>query len=153
MDINLNQIRELADLALEKNLAELTVEDGDRCVTIKLPVAAQTVYTANPPVAAPQLAPVTASSAPAAETASEDQYYKITAPMVGTFYAAPSPGAPAFVQEGQAISKGQTVCIIEAMKLMNELEAEVSGKVVRILVENGKPVEFGQPLMLVDTQG
>ena len=157
MDINLDQIRALAELAQEKNLAELTVEDGDKSVTIKLPfgpAAAQVMAMPAPAAhaaapAAPQAAP---APAPAAAPA-EDSYLKITAPMVGTFYSASAPGAPAFVSEGQTISKGQTVCIIEAMKLMNELEAEVSGRVVKILVENGKPVEFGQALMLVDPNG
>lgn len=163
MDINTEKIRELAELAIEKKLAELIVADGDKSVTIKLPG-----YNIQPMLHQPGHQPVVyAPSAPhpvaeipavsshtvATETpkaASDEKYSKITSPMVGSFYASPSPDSPPFVAVGQTISKGQTVCIIEAMKMMNELESEVSGKVVRVLVENGQPVEFGQVLMLVD---
>ncbi len=165
MDINTEKIRELADLALEKKLAELIVADGDKSVTIKLPgyniqpmlhqpAPQPVVYTPSPPQPMAELPAVsshtvaTEASKPAAPA--DDKLIKITAPMVGTFYAAPSPDSPPFVAVGQALSKGQTVCIIEAMKMMNELESEVSGKVARILVENGQPVEFGQVLMLVE---
>jgi acetyl-CoA carboxylase biotin carboxyl carrier protein len=166
MDINLEQIRALADLAIEKSLAELVVEDGDRSVTIKLPGynIQPLIHTAHaaaghahhpgsvvyaPPAPVP-LAEIPAQSSREAEKSSpaDDQsLHTITAPMVGTFYAAPSPDSPAYVQVGQTIAKGQVVCIIEAMKMMNELESDVAGKVVRILVENGQPVEFGQPIM------
>lgn len=155
MDVNIDQIKALADLALDKNLAELTVQEGDKSVTIKLPVAS-TIVTAPPPASyappQPTAAPQPAQQAPAAETkaSSDDSYIKITAPMVGTYYSSPSPDSPPYVSVGQAVSKGQTLCIIEAMKMMNELESEASGKVVKILVENGQPVEFGQTLMLVD---
>jgi acetyl-CoA carboxylase biotin carboxyl carrier protein len=98
------------------------------------------------PVAA---APATPSVAPPAAPAVRSDLVEITAPMVATFYRAPSPGDPAFVELGARINVGQTVCILEAMKLMNELESEVSGEVVEILVENGTPVEFGQVLMRV----
>ena len=103
-------------------------------------------------------APVTAAAAPAAATpaspppaatATRSDLLEITAPMVGTFYRAPAPGEPPFIEVGNRIDVGQTVCILEAMKLMNELEAEVSGEVVEILVDNGTPVEFGQVLMRV----
>ena len=94
-------------------------------------------------------APATPSVAPPAAPAVRSDLVEITAPMVATFYRAPSPGDPAFVELGTRISVGQTVCILEAMKLMNELESEVSGEVVEILVENGTPVEFGQVLMRV----
>lgn len=165
MDINTEKIRELADLAIEKQLAELIVADGDKSVTIKLPgYHAQPMIhhaTAGPamvyaPTAPSPIAeiPAISSHAVAAEPvkapSGDEHYAKVTSPMVGTFYSAPSPDSPPFVNVGQNISKGQTVCIIEAMKMMNELEAEVSGKVVRLLVENGQPVEFGQILMLVD---
>jgi acetyl-CoA carboxylase biotin carboxyl carrier protein len=107
---------------------------------------------AAPAVAAPlpvAAAPATPSAAPPAAPAVRGDLVEITAPMVATFYRSPSPGDPAFVELGARISVGQTVCILEAMKLMNELEAEVSGEVVEILVENGTPVEFGQVLMRV----
>ncbi len=89
------------------------------------------------------------SNPPPPASSSRGEFVEITAPMVGTFYAAPAPGEPVFVQIGSRVTVGQTVCILEAMKLMNELESEVSGEVVEILVENGTPVEFGQPLMRV----
>lgn len=160
MDINVDKIRELADLAIEKNLAELKVEDGDKSVTIKLPVANVVVAPAGP-------MPLAAAPAPAAEpgssqtatpqsadqgksAAQDERLHKITSPMVGTFYGSPSPESPPFVAEGQNVAKGQAVCIIEAMKMMNELEAEVSGRVVKVLAQNGQPVEFGQVLMLVE---
>jgi len=166
MDINTEKIRELADLAIEKQLAELVVQDGEKCVTIKLPgynlsqvihpgpQHQQVVYTPPAPSHIAEIPsvsshPVMEAEAPKAHA--DDKLHKITSPMVGTFYAAPSPDSPAFVNVGQSISKGQTICIIEAMKMMNELEAEISGKVVRVLVENGQPVEFGQVLMLVET--
>lgn len=164
MDINTDKIRELADLALEKKLAELIVADGDKSVTIRLPgyniqpvlhqaPSAPVVYTpsAPPPMAElPAVSSHTVTTEASKPAAADDKLIKITAPMVGTFYAAPSPDSPPFVAVGQSISKGQTVCIIEAMKMMNELESEVSGKVARILVENAQPVEFGQVLMLVE---
>lgn len=164
MDINTEKIRELADLALEKKLAELIVADGDKSVTIKLPgyniqpmlhqpAPQQVVYTPSAPQPMAEL-PAVSSHTVATEASkpapADDKLIKITAPMVGTFYAAPSPDSPPFVAVGQALSKGQTVCIIEAMKMMNELESEVSGKVARIMVENGQPVEFGQVLLLVE---
>jgi acetyl-CoA carboxylase biotin carboxyl carrier protein len=169
MDININQIRELADLALEKNLAELTVTDADKTVTIRTSAGAA---AAVPHVVYQQPMPGAATAESGGITASvvkdsqvEEAKFKpaneapaanrhtITAPMVGTFYRSPSPESPAFVEEGQVISIGQTLCIIEAMKLMNELESDVGGRIVRILVQNGQPVEFGQPLFEVEPNG
>jgi acetyl-CoA carboxylase biotin carboxyl carrier protein len=170
MDINTDKIRELADLALEKQLAELIVQDGDKSVTIKLPghhlthmlhapsplgqPHGQAVVYAPPapgPIAELPVMSSHAGNEPEAHIPHPDErLHKITSPMVGTFYAAPSPDSPPFVTVGQSIAHGQTICIIEAMKMMNELETEVSGKVVRMLVENGQPVEFGQVLMLVE---
>jgi acetyl-CoA carboxylase biotin carboxyl carrier protein len=157
MDVNFDKIRELADLAIEKNLAEVTVQDGDRSVTIKLPVAQGTaaqhvVYAPQPPVEQAKTS-AQASQTKTAGTDEEDRYHKITSPMVGTFYSAPSPSSPPFVKTGDSISKGQVLCIIEAMKMMNELESEVAGTVVKILVNDAQPVEFGQVLMLVDPNG
>lgn len=158
MDINLDQIKALAELALEKKLVELTVSDGGQSVTIKTvsEQAAPMVYH-QPQVlpAAPGPAPegVSSKAEPSPspkEAAAPENLYTITAPMVGSFYRSPSPDSPPFIEVGQTISAGQTLCIIEAMKLMNELESDVSGKVVRILVENGQPVEFGQPLIQIE---
>lgn len=154
MELNLETIESLIALATESNLAELTVEQDEQKVVIKTGLGA--VVHAAPvahvaaPVAAPVVAP-TASSAPAAapaETASN--YHKVTAPMVGTFYRSPSPDAPPFVDVGTAVTKGQTLCIIEAMKLLNELESDVSGIVRKVCVENGSPVEYGQVLLEIE---
>lgn len=156
MDFDLKQIRALADLAIKKGLAEITVQEGDRSITVKLPVSGQPVVTTatNGEVATHTPSPAeTAAPAPSAAkkpAADDSKYHKITSPMVGTFYASPSPDSPPFVKVGDKISKGQTLCIIEAMKMMNELESDVSGTVVRILMENGHPVEFGAAIMLVD---
>jgi acetyl-CoA carboxylase biotin carboxyl carrier protein len=166
MDINTEKIKELADLAIEKQLAELIVQDGDKSVTIKLPgyniapvlhatpSSQQVVYTPSAPSPIAEIPSVSSHPASATEAprtlAADEKLHKITSPMVGTFYAAPSPDSPPYTAVGQNISKGQVVCIIEAMKMMNELESEMTGKVIRILVENGQPVEFGQALMLVE---
>lgn len=155
MDVDLAKIRALAALAREEHLAELSVSDGPKSVTIKIgpPEGASTALTLVPPaplaaygppvVAAPASLPATAP-APAASLKA------ITAPMVGTFYAAPSPEAEPFVSAGQRIGLGQKLCIIEAMKLMNELESDVAGVIVSIEAVSGQPVEFGQTLFLVD---
>jgi acetyl-CoA carboxylase biotin carboxyl carrier protein len=160
MDINTDKIKELADLAIEKGLAELIVQDGEKSVTIKLPGSnVQVQAIPLPQQATPQSQPQpqpqpaasgTAADAPKLSAVSDERLVKITSPMVGTFYGSPSPDSPPYVNVGQTVSKGQVVCIIEAMKMMNELESEASGKIVRILVENGQPVEFGQVLMLVE---
>ena len=105
---------------------------------------------ASPPIICePSSVEVTSPGNPPPVSSNRGEFISITAPMVGTFYRAPAPGEPVFVEVGSTITLGQTVCILEAMKLMNELESEVSGEIVEILVENGTPVEFGQPLMRV----
>lgn len=153
MNFDIEKIRTLADLAIEKNLAEITVADGDKSVTVKLPVASSVVTAAPQVVASAAAAPQVAASVKTSEQAAgDDNYFKVTSPMVGTFYASPAPDAPAYASVGSSVAKGQTLCILEAMKMMNELESEVSGKVVKILVENGKPVEYGQVIMLIDTK-
>ncbi len=154
MQLDHNQLRELIALLSESDIQELKLEGDDFRLELRrnLPASQpQVVMQAAPaalsaPVAA---APATPSVAPPAAPAVRSDLVEITAPMVATFYRAPSPGDPAFVELGARINVGQTVCILEAMKLMNELESEVSGEVVEILVENGTPVEFGQVLMRV----
>ena len=154
MKFDLDYIERLVSMVSESELTELALEDGDRAILLKKEkevVTAQTVAVAAP--AAIQTAPVAMSAqaeVPAVETKAEEVGTPILSPMVGTFYSAPSPGAKPFVQVGDVVSKGQVVCIIEAMKLMNEIEAEVSGKITKILVEDGKPVEYGQVLMYVE---
>ncbi|MEM0951147.1 MAG: acetyl-CoA carboxylase biotin carboxyl carrier protein [Cyanobacteria bacterium P01_H01_bin.74] len=168
MDINTSKIEELADIAREKQLSELIVQDGDKSITIKLPVATNypnaTVVQAQPgasphqPVIYAPPAPGPIQELPSKSSAVQitenetdaTQVTQITSPMVGTFYIAPSPESAPFVKVGDKVAKGQTVCIIEAMKMMNQLESEVAGKIVRVLVKNGEPVEFGQALFDVD---
>ena len=137
-------IEKLADILVQKDLTEISLEDGEQAITIRkdglrMPLAS--------------VAPVTASTTSAIQASTEPTAHKgkpITSPMVGTFYVTPSPDAEPFVNVGQTIAKGQVVCIVEAMKLMNEIESEVSGKIVEICVEDGQSVEYGQVLMYVE---
>ena len=155
MQLDHNQLRELIALLGDSDIQELKLEGDDFRLELRrnLPgVPPQVVMQAAAPVAAPAApAPAAAapSAAPPAAPAVRSDLIEITAPMVATFYRSPAPGEAAFVELGAKINVGQTVCILEAMKLMNELESEVSGEVVEILVENGTPVEFGQVLMRV----
>jgi acetyl-CoA carboxylase biotin carboxyl carrier protein len=153
MQLDHNQLRELIALLGESDIQELKLEGDDFRLELRrnLPASQPQVVMQAAPAAMPAPAPAPAmpSAAPPAAPAVRGDLVEITAPMVATFYRAPSPGDPAFVELGARINVGQTVCILEAMKLMNELESEVSGEVVEILVENGTPVEFGQVLMRV----
>ncbi len=155
MQLDHNQLRELIALLGDSDIQELKLEGDDFRLELRrnLPgVQPQVVMQAAAPVAAPAAAAPAAaapSAAPPAAPAVRSDLIEITAPMVATFYRSPAPGEAAFVELGAKINVGQTVCILEAMKLMNELESEVSGEVVEILVENGTPVEFGQVLMRV----
>jgi acetyl-CoA carboxylase biotin carboxyl carrier protein len=165
--IDFDQIRELLAVVSQTDITEFTIESGDEKITVKkehvlkasgpvielpaarlheMPVqAAQEKPAESPAATIPQPAPEESSSANA--------LVPIASPMVGTFYTAASPSAPAFVEVGDVVKVGQTVCIIEAMKLMNDLPAEVSGKIVEVCVENGTTVEFGQALFMVDPRG
>jgi len=137
-------VRVLARIAAEFDLAEIEI-DGDSHIRIRRETGEVVPRAAGAPVARSiALSP----PAPVEQVADEGSAF-ISSPFVGTFYRAPSPEAPSFVQPGQAVRKGQVVCIVEAMKLMNEIEAESEGKIAEILVENGQPVEFGQPLVVV----
>jgi acetyl-CoA carboxylase biotin carboxyl carrier protein len=156
--MDLRKLKTLIDLVAESGIAEIEVTEGEDKVRIVKYAPPATASSAAAPLAAPvisALAPSgaapTASGASAAPSAVELPKGNIVkSPMVGTFYRAPSPGAPPFVEIGQSVSKGQTLCIIEAMKLLNEIESDVSGTVKAILVENGQPVEYGQPLFLIE---
>jgi acetyl-CoA carboxylase biotin carboxyl carrier protein len=154
MQLDHDQLRELLTFLGESDIQELRLEGDDFRLVVRrnLPAAAPTAPAAPPlPAAAPTPtppAPVAESPSPPPPTSRSD-LQPLTAPMVGTFYRSPAPGEPAFVELGSRIQAGQPVCILEAMKLMNELEAEISGEVVEILVESGTPVEFGQVLMRI----
>ena len=159
--MELKQIQELIKAVNKSNLSELTIEDGDFKITIKqlgeglqivAPAAPAQMMAAPAPQVAAAPAPVASPAAPAAAPASEEasNLIEIKSPMIGTFYRNPKPGEPAFVNVGDEISEGKVVCIIEAMKLFNEIESEVSGKIVKVLVDDATPVEYDQPLFLVE---
>jgi acetyl-CoA carboxylase biotin carboxyl carrier protein len=160
MQLDHDQLQNLLALLGESDIQEFKLEGDDFRLEIRRNLPAPQPVPGLPPslpVAAPPPAPAAAtavlaevpSAPPPVAAASRSDLVEITAPMVATFYRSPAPGDPVFVEPGSRITVGQTVCILEAMKLMNELEAEVSGEVVEILVENGTPVEFGQVLMRV----
>ena len=147
------EVRSLIELLKKNHLAVLEFEKGDLRVTLKTPAGAAGGGTLlHAPVAASPTPTVPAATpsadAPAAE-APKGNYKEITSPMVGTFYSSPSPETPAFVEAGKSVNPDTVVCIIEAMKVMNEIKAEISGKVVEVVAENGKPVQFGQVLFRV----
>lgn len=149
--MDLRKLKKLIDLVQESGISELEVTEGEEKVRIAkhygTVAAAPQQYYAAPP----QMVP----GAPAASTVNLDdedelpEGHIVKSPMVGTFYRSPSPGAEAFVQIGQSVKQGETLCIIEAMKLLNEIEADASGVIKAILVENGEPVEFGEPLYVI----
>jgi acetyl-coA carboxylase, biotin carboxyl carrier protein len=151
--MDLRKLKKLIDLVEESGIAEIEVTEGEEKVRItRTTAAAAPVYAAPAPAAAaPVAAPAApAAAAPAAAPAARDLSNAQKSPMVGTFYRAPGPNAAAFVEVGKQVKAGDTLCIIEAMKLMNEIEAEKSGVVKEILVENGTPVEYGEPLFIIE---
>jgi acetyl-CoA carboxylase biotin carboxyl carrier protein len=145
---DVKKVAKLIELMKEHDLAEIDLKQGDTAVRLK---RGGDVVMAAAPAAAPRAAPAAAGAVEAAPAA-EDKMLVITSPMVGTFYRASSPEAAPFVKVGDRIGPEKTVCIVEAMKVFNEIPAGVSGQVVAILVENGAPVEFGQPLIKVDPE-
>ena len=156
--MDFKQIQELIKMVNKSNLSEVSIEEKDFKITIRqkdeiiqtvaAPVAALPVAAPAPVAqAAPAAAPA-ASKAPATEDTSK--YIAIKSPMIGTFYRRPAPDKPLFAEVGDEVAPGKTVCIIEAMKLFNEIESEIKGKIVKVLVEDQSPVEYDQPLFLVD---
>ena len=145
MDFDIEYIQELAKILKSNELTEISLENEDGAITIR-----KDVIVTPSAVAAPAVPAVSAVQPSVAEAAAEKKGTPIVSPMVGTFYTSPSPDAKPFVTVGQSIKKGDKVCIIEAMKLMNEIESEVEGKIVEICVQDGQPVEFGQVLMYVE---
>ena len=149
MKFDIDYVEKLAKVLADNSLTEISLEDGEQAITLRKEV----MGVAAAPVAVP--AAQTAPAAPSNQAAPAEQKEvkkgkPLTSPMVGTFYSAPSPDAEPFVKVGQTVKEGDVVCIVEAMKLMNEIEAEFSGKVVEICVEDGQPVEFGQVLMYIE---
>ncbi|WP_313430420.1 acetyl-CoA carboxylase biotin carboxyl carrier protein [Pseudomonas sp.] len=152
--MDIRKVKKLIELLEESGIDELEIKEGEESVRIsrhsKTP-AAQQFYAPAPVAAAPAAAPV-AAAAPAAEAAAAAPALKgtvIRSPMVGTFYRKPSPTSPNFAEGGQSVKKGDTLCIVEAMKMMNHIEADVGGVIDAILVEDGQPVEFDQPLFTI----
>jgi len=146
--MDIRKVKKLIELLDESGIAEIEITEGEESVRIsRYPVtgpaamqAAFPVMAAAPAVAAAPVAPIEAPS----------RGHRITAPMVGTYYGSPAPGAKSFVELGSHVEVGDTLCIIEAMKMMNQIEAETSGTIVSILAENGEPVEYGQPLFIIE---
>lgn len=159
--MDLKQIHELIKIVNKSNIGEISIEDKDGKVTIKqkedktVTMSAQAVapqvYNIAPPVPqAPTTAPaITNAPAPASSPVQDENLITIKSPMIGTFYRKSSPDKPPFVEVGSEVSQGQVVCIIEAMKLFNEIESEISGTIVKVLVDDSSPVEYDQPLFLV----
>lgn len=163
--MNQKELKELIEFLISKDITEFELERGDVKVRIKRGqevhyaaapvVAAPMPIPVAPPAATPAPAPagatVASAPAPAAPIAAENEegIHLVKSPIVGTFYESPSPGAPPFVRPGDSVTAGQVLCIVEAMKLMNEIESDVSGEIVKMLVANGQPVEYGQPLFAV----
>ncbi|HET8888326.1 MAG TPA: acetyl-CoA carboxylase biotin carboxyl carrier protein [Candidatus Angelobacter sp.] len=160
--MNQKELKELIDFLIEKDISEFELERGDVKVRIKRGAdAAPPVIAHAVPMAPMQMAsaahPGTHSSAPAptvssqtaAPASAEEELHTVKSPIVGTFYEAPGPGALPFVKPGDQVAAGQVLCIIEAMKLMNEIESDMSGEVAKVLVNNGQPVEYGQPLFAI----
>ncbi|WP_412125843.1 acetyl-CoA carboxylase biotin carboxyl carrier protein [Vibrio cyclitrophicus] len=148
--MDIRKIKKLIELVEESGISELEISEGEESVRISrnstAPVAPIQYAAAPAPVAAPAAAPVAAeAAAPAVPTG-----HQVLSPMVGTFYGAPSPDAKPFVKVGQSVTAGETLCIVEAMKMMNQIEADKSGVVTAILVEDGQPVEFDQALVIIE---
>ncbi|HUL18193.1 MAG TPA: acetyl-CoA carboxylase biotin carboxyl carrier protein [Steroidobacteraceae bacterium] len=149
--MDIRKIKKLIELLEESGIAEIEIKEGEEAVRIsRMPVGTATPMAPQPAAAVMPLAaaPAPVAEAPAPKPKSNE--HVITAPMVGTFYACPSPGAKAFVEIGDEIKVGQVLCIIEAMKMMNQIEADKSGRIASIMARNGDPVEFGQPLFVVE---
>lgn len=150
--MDLRKLKTLIDLVAESGIAELEITEGDdkvRIVKFSQSSAAPVAYVPEAQAAQVVAAPAAAAPAPAAAAPAAAEGHAVKAPMVGTFYRAPSPGAAPFVEVGQTVKEGDPLCIIEAMKLLNEIEADKSGVIKEILVENGGPVEYGQPLFII----
>ena len=151
--MDIRKVKKLIELLEESGIAELEIREGEESVRIsRQSQVGTTVVSAAPAAVAAPAAP--AAPAPAAETAAAEEPeisgHVIKSPMVGTFYRSPAPGAKPFVEVGQSVAAGDTLCIVEAMKLLNQIESDKAGKVKAILVENEQPVEYGQPLFVIE---
>jgi acetyl-CoA carboxylase biotin carboxyl carrier protein len=156
--VDIRKVKKLIELLEESGVSEIEISEGEESVRIsRYPQPGTVTYGVAhpPPPAAPAaVQPELPSRAPAGAAAARPpaRGHQVTAPMVGTFYTGPAPGAKPFVEIGSIVKQGDTLCVIEAMKMMNQIESEVAGKVVSILVENGTPVEFGQALFVIEEE-
>lgn len=151
--MDIRKVKKLIELLDESGIAEIEITEGEESVRISRygsNIAAPAAPAAAAPVAAVAAAATPAPATPLAVAETEEDGHIVTAPMVGTFYSSASPGSPPFVQVGDRVNTGDTLCIVEAMKMMNQIEAEVSGNIKSIRVQNGDPVEYGQILFVID---
>ncbi|MFO1394556.1 MAG: acetyl-CoA carboxylase biotin carboxyl carrier protein [Steroidobacteraceae bacterium] len=153
--MDIRKVKKLIELLEESGVSEIEIKEGEESVRIsRHPTGGAQIFQAPmayaPAPAAPAAAPAAAAPAAAAPKAAPAPDQAVTAPMVGTFYSAPAPGAKAFVEIGSEVKPGDVLCIIEAMKMMNQIESDKAGRVVSVLVKNGDPVEFGQPLFVIE---
>jgi acetyl-CoA carboxylase biotin carboxyl carrier protein len=154
--LDIRKVKKLIELLEESGIAEIEIKEGEEAVRISRMPTGQMITHLAPamaapaPAAAPAAAPAPATSGPPAAPARRANEHVVAAPMVGTFYAAATPGAKPFVEIGSEVKEGQVLCIIEAMKMMNQIESDKSGKITAIMATNGDPVEFGQPLFVIE---
>ena len=155
--MDIRKVKKLIELLEESGISELEINEGEESVrisrysSVQPPAPVQAAYAAAPsPAAAAAGAPAVKPAEQAEEEEAIPSGHVVTSPMVGTYYSAPSPGAKAFVNVGDSVTEGDTVCIVEAMKILNQIEADASGIVKAILVENAQPVEYGEPLMVIE---
>ena len=148
--MDLRKLKKLIDLVEESGIAELEITEGEEKVRITHHTAGQNVVYASSPMQPMMMAPSAPAAVPVTPAPpAEPEGHAVKSPMVGTFYRSPSPGSNVFVEVGQSVNPGDTLCIIEAMKLLNEIEADHGGVIKAILVENGQPVEYGEPLFII----
>jgi len=154
--MDIRKVKKLIELLEESGVAEIEIKEGEESVRISRHGTMPAPMYAQPQIMAASVAPpvpaAAAAAAPVAEAAKPEEFsgHVVRSPMVGTFYRAPSPGAKSFVEEGQSVKVGDTLCIIEAMKLLNQIEADKAGTIKAVLVENGQPVEYNQPLFVIE---
>jgi acetyl-CoA carboxylase biotin carboxyl carrier protein len=154
--MNQKELKELIEFLIEKDITEFELERGDVKVRIKRgppeaasPAPAERIITVQPAPPSPLLHVQASPAAPAEPAPVKEDLHMVRSPIVGTYYESPSPGSPPFVKPGDMVEAGQVICIVEAMKLMNEIEADVAGEVVKMLVANGQPIEYGQELFAI----
>jgi len=148
--MDIRKVKKLIELLEESGISEIEISEGEESVRISRYPKPGAVTMTQAPSAAPAPAPAAASAPPADAVPAPMRGQQVTAPMVGTFYSGPAPGSKPFVEIGTEVKPGDTLCVIEAMKMMNQIESEFAGRVVSVLVENGSPVEFGQPLFVIE---